>query len=171
VFALLVAACSSPKDAPLAISTARSAPPDPTFSRQDPVEATLGFSFALTKAEQRLDEHYPGLASYGQGPALADIVAHVRTFKSQGLRLGRPRVVTNAGVAEIGTVEGKPIARVTSCVTEPADSFVDAKTGKPRPVAGESAQPANYHMWTAYVVHMTDGWHVDHGSFTPVSAC
>lgn len=168
---LVVTGCTKSKDPPLVISTAKSAAPDPTFSRQDPVEATLGFSFALAKAEQTLDEQYPGLAIYGQGPALADIVAHVRTFKAQGLRLGKARVVTNAAVTASGNDKGRRVVNVTACVTEPADDVVDATTGRPRPPAGSSSQPVAVLQWVAVVVLNDDGWRVDSGTLKDVKAC
>ncbi|PZS31974.1 MAG: hypothetical protein DLM59_09030 [Pseudonocardiales bacterium] len=169
--ASLVSGCAKTKDAPLAISTAKSAAPEPTYSRKDPVEATLGFSRAVNKAEQALDENYPGLAIYGEGPALADIVTHVKMFRAQGLRLGKPRVVTHAGLNATGTDKGKRVASVTACVTEPADDLVDAKTGKPRPPSGATSQPAVTLSWTAIVVLNNDGWHVDSGTLKDTATC
>jgi hypothetical protein len=166
-----VAACSGPKDKPLVISTAKASPPEPTFSRQDPVEALLGFAHALAKAEETLDVNYPGLRTYGQGAAVADIQSRVRTFKAQGLRLGKPQVVTGAAVVVRGTDKGHQVVKVRACTKEPADDLVDVKTGKPRPPAGSTSQPAAISVWEAIVVLMADGWHVDGGTVTDAKTC
>jgi hypothetical protein len=168
---LPVTACSSTKEKPLVISTAKAPPPEPTFSRQDPVEAFLGFAHALATAEETLDVNYPGLRTYGQSAALADIQSRIRTFKAQGLRLAKPQVVTGAAIVARGTDKGRQVVKVRACKKEPADDLVDVKTGKPRPPAGATSQPAATAVWEAIVVLMDDGWHVDGGTVTDTRTC
>ncbi|MEP6696818.1 MAG: hypothetical protein ABJA34_08060 [Pseudonocardiales bacterium] len=170
--ALLAAnGCSKDKAEPLVFPSASASPsPDPSFSRQDPVQAVLGFAYALAKAEETLDPNYPGLTTYGQGGAVADIVTRVNRFKSEGLRLAKPQVVANPAVTGRGFDKGHQVAEVTSCTTEPADDLVDAKTGEPRPPPGAS-QPAHSAMWIVVVVLMADGWHVDGADVKDVPSC
>ena len=170
---VLVAGCAQDKAKPLVIASARppSASPAPSFSRQDPVQATLGFSYALGRAEETLDPNYPGLTTYGQSAAVADIRGIVSDFKRQGLRLGKPRVVTHTHRISTVIEKGRQVARVASCVTEPADDLVDVKSGKPRPVADATSQPVAHYVWVAIVGLMDDGWHVDGGTITDVTTC
>ncbi len=171
VVLLASAGCAKPKEKPLVIPSAKSAAPEPTFSRQDPLEAFLGFAYSVDKAEQSLDVNYPGLTTYGQGAALADIRTRIKRFRADGVRMSKPQAVTHAHLVAKGFDKGHQVAKVSACTTVPADDLVDVKTGKPRPLTGTTSQPQLSAVWETIVVLMKDGWHVDGGTVTPARVC
>lgn len=168
------AACSGPEDEPVPLGESGTPSPsaEPSFATDDPVQALLGWFDALFEAEQSLDPNHPGLAKYGQGPALAGARKSIASFKAQGVRLDKPGTVSGPRITESGNVRGKEVNEVTVCLVTPPDDFVDIKTGAPRAPKGRAA--GNRTITTRFVgvmVRMPDGWHIDGNELEDVGSC
>ena len=149
-----------------------SAMPSPSFATDDPVQALLGWRDAMYQAERSLDPNHPGLTKYGQGPVLADIRKRIASFRAQGVRLDKPDIVTQPRIIASGVVGGKQVKEVAVCLSQPANSFVDVKSGKPR--APKEASAGNVALTTKFVgvmVLMPDGWRIDGNQLEDVDSC
>lgn len=173
VAAAAVAGCSG-DDRPVPLGEphqpSSSAAPSPSFATDDPVQAYLGWFDAVYQAERSLDPNHPGLTTYGQGPALADVRRRIASFKAQGVRLDKPDIVVAPKVTATGRSRGSLVNEVTGCVIEPAENFVDVNTGRPRvPKGGHDRQVTA--KWVGVMVQMPDGWHLDGSRIEDVASC
>lgn len=132
----------------------------------------MGWFDAVEQATRSLDPGYPGLTTYGQGPALAGIRQRIVSFRAQGVRSDKPSTVTQPRVTAMGKVKGKKVNEVTVCVVTPPDDFVDVKTGQPR--APKERAKGNKPITTKFVgvmVRQPDGWHIDGIAAKDVASC
>ncbi|PZS33330.1 MAG: hypothetical protein DLM59_06615 [Pseudonocardiales bacterium] len=168
-----VAGCTAHKDPPLAISTAKAtASPAPSFDSTDPVQAFLGWHHALNNSQDSLDPNDPGLTIYGQGPALTGTRAAIARFRAQGIRQAKPTAVIKAHESSRAVVKGKQVRGVTACLVEPANDFVDIKTGKPRAPAGSNRSKPVISNYIGVMVLGDDGkWRLDGDTLNDVPSC
>jgi hypothetical protein len=167
--------CSKHRTPTLAIPSASpsaTSSPAATFDPADPVQAFLGWNHALNVAQSTLDPNYPDLARYGQGPALAGVRSRIAQFKAQGIRQGKPTAAVGAHVSGNAVVKGKQVRDITACLIEPADDFVDIKTGKPRAPSGGNQSKPVVSKYVGTVVQGDDGgWRLDGGTLNDVPSC
>ena len=144
----------------------------PGFRTDDPAQALLGWLDAVYHAERSLNPNHPGLTKYGQGPALADVRKRIASFKAQGVRADKPDdIAEDPMLSAAGEVQGKKVTEVTVCLVEPADDFVDVKTGQPKAPKERGGTKAISSKFVGVMVLMPDGWHIDGNRVEDVGSC
>ena len=143
----------------------------PSFATDYPVQALLGWFDAVYEAERTLNPNHPALTRYGQGPALADIRARIARFRAAGVRLDKPNIVENPAISASGKVRGMEVREVTACVIEPAENFVDVKTGEPKSPSGAAPTKQVTLKFVGVMVQTAAGWRIDGSRVEDVATC